>query len=207
MSDLCCKGCDRVFNSSSGHYKHARSCKALIKVTQLENDLRLLKAVTNVTNRYKFMEENTELIPKDYLKKCVLLGRNGLTRLCYYFYFAIPENRTVMYAEQKGKLWIWEERGWTLEDKRDSLEMMLEKTFAFQANTYAIIKDASTNEKLELWYNPHSKYYFLNEDKTQFMSELDAFITDFFTRKTLSSNFLPSKMKIIPPESDDDDSA
>lgn len=202
MSDTVCKGCEKLFNTSTGYHKHTQSCKPYIKITQLENDLRLLKAVTNVTNRCTFMEENTDLVPKEYLKKCTLLGRNGLMRLCYYLYFAIPENRTVMYADkQPGKIWIWEERGWTLEDKNDSLEMMLDKTFELQANTYNSLKEVSS-EKLEVWYNAQSKYYFLNIDKKGFVMELDAFITDFYTRQVLSPNFQihrPINVKIIVP--------
>jgi uncharacterized C2H2 Zn-finger protein len=219
---LMCNGCDKVFNTRHGYDNHINKCKALIKVTKLEQELRTWKAVSNLTEtRLKFYErfptkDNVnpnyeallQLLPKSFLRQCTEWGRDGLLRLCTYIYFAIPENRTVIHADNhKDVIWTWNGRQFKLEGRRDTIEMMLDFAYKIQGDEYDKMEVSPKKEKLEPWYNPRSKHCYYKTNK-EHIEALDVFITDFYTRTVLPESYYSVKRKaklILPTKSDDDD--
>ena len=215
-----CRGCEKAFNTQHGFVNHVNKCRAIVKVDALEEELRVLRAVTRFGNRrFEFYEkeqingrsnpkyvELLQLIPRHHLQECSKRASYGILSLCQYIYFTIPENRTVIHTEgQKDKIWTWNGREWQLVDRKDTLEMMLEFAFKLQADEYDKMESCPKKDMLEEWYNPRNKNSFEKRIKEYVMS-LDVFIIDFYTRKVLPvSYFMPKrKARIIAPEDDDE---
>jgi hypothetical protein len=219
--DRICRGCDKAFNTQHGFNNHINKCAAIVKIVSLEEELRMLCAVTRFGNRrFQFYEkelingaknpnyiELIQLIPQRFLQECAYRGRYGILPLCTYIYFTIPENRTVIHTEgQTNDIWTWNGREWQAVNRKDTLEMMLEFTFKIQADEYDRMPPSSKKNVLEPWYNYRNKLSF-ELTKKDFIHSLDVFIIDFYTRKILPMSYYTPKrkVKIILPDSEDDE--
>lgn len=201
-----CPGCDKIFNTKQGATNHKTRCGAITKVQRLqqekakvEEEFRLYKTLHEIDKRLSFTNINTNLVPEQIARKYTLLGRKGVLPLCIYIYFGIPENMTVRYAEDHPNfIWIYTykhsdgliiNKEWTLLEKNDSLDMMIDTALSFQTKTFNDLSQTPLKAKIQNWFTETRQETFDKLKETEYIPQLNEFIKDFYTRKPIDPKY------------------